>query len=160
MDYTAELTARIEELIEANWRTVKAAAESVGITEKPADSSWNDIADDIAISEFKRDGKAIYQDNEPEIVEPEPVEGAIAVGSEAPSSPVISPDLTIAESLPSPVTLVPEVRGSYPTEWYKSSGIPSCEVCGERYLSDLHGAPLCPENFSSDHCPRLSGDSE
>lgn len=52
------------------------------------------------------------------------------------------------EDAPEPVE---PVKNRYPTEWYQASGIPYCEVCGERYLSDSRG-PFCPE--SRIDCPR------
>jgi len=214
MEYTSELQGRIKELIDADWRDVKSAANAVGITEKPDGSSWNDMADEIAIAEFTRDGKTVYDAVEPEAeadaVEPEadadavkpevdavepdaeagePDADAIASDDEPesdttgltesagePDAEAIASDgksevdeadptesidsveevpAVVAESLPQPSVTVPEVRGSYPTEWYRKSGIPFCNTCGERYLTDLHGNPMCPENFEPQFCPRL-----
>ena len=131
---TPELQARIEELIDAHWSAVKAAAADVGITEKPAGSTWNDLADEIAIAEFTRDGKPL----------------------DVPSEPVEKVEPTKAEALPQPQLIVPVVSGVYSTQFYKDNGIPYCSLCGEKLLS-RDGKPFCPENFPSTVCPRLGG---
>lgn len=50
--------------------------------------------------------------------------------------------------LPSPK----ESACRYPTEFYKTSGIPFCEACGEKLRNRLDGSPICPEKRKD--CPR------
>ena len=51
----------------------------------------------------------------------------------------------------------PVVQGTYPTEYFKRTKTPYCEVCGEQFHHDSQKNPICPENFTSEHCPRLQG---
>lgn len=41
---------------------------------------------------------------------------------------------------------------TYTTAFYQDNGIPTCNVCGEKYRTDRHGLPLCPVDAVD--CPR------
>ena len=41
----------------------------------------------------------------------------------------------------------------FPTDFYKSNGIPYCKACGEKHRTDLYGDPYCP--IEDPECERL-----
>lgn len=124
-----DLTARIAELQSLHYKKVEKIAHSLGL-EKPEEIAWDDFAPAIAEAE------ASQQPLQPEPIEStEPIEPIEEIE-------VIEQDEEIRPAKP---------IYKYPTEWYQASGIPYCEVCGERYLSDRRG-PVCPE--SRFDCPR------
>lgn len=128
MDET-QLQQRIQELQQSGWRTVKAAANAVGILSIPEDAKWTEYAEEIAKRELAN------ADTDP-----------------IPSSPAADVDEPMAS-----VEQSPSIRGVYPTEFYRANNIPYCELCGEKYLSGGDGRAICPEDFRG-QCPRFSGE--
>jgi hypothetical protein len=126
---------RITELQSFHWRTLEKLAHSLDL-EKPDELSWSEFAPAIAWAEQEREPK-------PEESKPDPV-CELNLGSDEPEPESVQTDTEIA-------VLVEPSKNKYPTEWYRASGIPYCEVCGEKYLNDSRG-PICPESRSN--CPR------
>ena len=125
---------RITELQSFHWRTLEKLAHRLDL-EKPDELSWAEFAPAIAWAEQER---GIYPESVPEpVCELNPI-------MDEPESESVQTDTEIA-------VLVEPSKNKYPTEWYRASGIPYCEVCGEKFLNDSRG-PICPESRSN--CPR------
>ncbi len=124
-----DLEKRIEELKALNWQGIKAAAEAIGL-EKSDGVAWADFAEQIALAEAAKVEPA------PASQSPEDLTAACVISSsQCPSSSV-------------------EIKGTYPTEFYKNLGFPVCGTCGAPYQHDATGNPVCPESLAS--CPRLT----
>ena len=135
-----DLQARIIELQAMPWGDIRAAAENAGFDGKPDEAlSWKDNAVLIAQREQELATDSTVVD------EPNPVDVSELPVSQSP---------TVID-VPSPI----KIKGNYSTARYKAWGIPVCPLCGEKELSDSVGNPFCPELFSPDICPRLSGES-
>lgn len=74
------INERIEELIDAPWQVVKAAAESVNV-EKTSGASWNDMAEEIASAEMaliaapteEKPAEDLPKTSEKEVSSPSPI---------------------------------------------------------------------------------------
>ena len=140
-----DLQARITELQSMAWGDIRAAAENAGFEGKPDEAlSWKENAALIAQREMELSTDTTVIDI-PTVSEVESTEDLDVPVSQSPQ--------IIGESFPL------KIKGTYNTARYKAWGIPVCPLCGEKELSDSVGNPFCPESFSSDVCPRLSGES-
>lgn len=120
-----DIDARIEELIDAPWQTVKAAAEAVGV--QKGDGSWNDMADEIAQAEAALLATEEGEEPTPE-AEPEP-----------------EPE-TEAETLPAPTPKV-VTKNDHSQSYWAKLGIDYCSNCGEKRAKHSDGSDvICCSN--------------
>ena len=152
---SSKIQERAKELEQSPWRTIKKAAQAVGIESIPESESWVDHAQTIAELEFALKEPTEEPANEPEEIPQEPEEQP----QENAPDPSMATRTESASDVPVPPNDVPDSPShlfstSYPTEFYRTNGIPFCETCGEKLLADTGGSPLCPERLGTD-CPRL-----
>lgn len=118
-----DIEARILELIEAPWQTVKAAAEAVGV--QKGDGSWNDMADEIAQAEAALSATEEKENPAPE-TDPEPE--------------------TEAETLPTP-TVKTATKNDYSNSLWAKAGIDYCSNCGQKRARHENGTDvICCDN--------------
>lgn len=154
--HSEEYLARVLEIRGLDWRETKEIADQFAIA-KPADKKWDDMAPDIAAAEFKEAGKSIYADNadtEPDSSgSSDSVEPPSSIASNLPDS-IAQPETTIVEAVQAAPENTAIVAASlYPTEFYKSLGIPVCQTCGDKRRYGSQG-PVCSQGRAD--CPQLN----
>lgn len=162
--FTDQLTQRIAKIEALHWSDIAELAEPLGI--EKGDEPWKAHAEAIALAEFTRDRKPIYQDSEAaaedaiaESVEADPDLQLGDMPTEELPPPVPLPDVTpvVVNSVEEAVQAVAAVAASGGNKgqlfgFSLNNGIRLCNTCQIGARTDLHGSPCCPVNHPE--CPR------
>lgn len=163
-NFTAEFITYRDDLAAMEWRDIKDVAESVNITDKPADK-WEDAAEIIAIALFTQQNKQIYIDV--------PVEGDAPTDSPPPEENTAMSEATKKTEQPkaktdkpaAPTRKLPVYATVKPDDlkaaekarviYFKKNKIPYCPKCKQQNQNTSNNRPVCPASGADGDCPRI-----
>ena len=148
--YSQELLSAIADLKSippSDWREVKKRAAAVGI-EKPEDGKeWSEMAEAIAIAEFKKSGQPLYPNSVPP-PEPDPAEPAAIAKPAQPTEPQ-----AVTEKVPPESVTDPMADGR--VAMFERFNVPYCKDCKMQLQSDASGR-ICSAGRDRANCPQLN----